>query len=100
MKPENPAAETAMARGLAAHQRDDFVSAERDYRLALEAAPAHPVAVHFLGLLLHQRDRHPDSLPLLLRSVELDPRNPLYRNNLAGALKQLGQIAAAEQRYH
>jgi tetratricopeptide (TPR) repeat protein len=99
MTPEAPAAEAAVTRALAAHQRDDFVSAERDYRLALETAPTHPVAVHYLGLLLHQRDRHPDSLSLLLRSIELDPSNAMYRNNLASAFKELGRTADAERLY-
>ena len=99
MNPDRSAAEPAVVRALAAHQRDDFVSAERDYRLALEAAPAHPVAVHYLGLLLHQRDRHPESVPLLLRSIELDPSNAMYRNNLASAFKDLGRVADAERLY-
>lgn len=82
-----------------AYRRSDFAAAEADYRQVLAAAPAHPVALHFLALLLHQRDRSPQALPLLSRSVELEPCNPLYRNNLAGMLKELGRSMEAESCY-
>lgn len=101
MKPEAAAAEldTLMHRAVTAHQRGEFDAAERDYRAALRAAPEHAAAVHFLGLLLHQRERHHESVPLLERSLVLAPGNALYRNNLAGVLKELGRLSEAERFY-
>ncbi|HSC47168.1 MAG TPA: sulfotransferase [Gammaproteobacteria bacterium] len=102
MKPDAAAAEIGrlMQRAVTAHQRGDLDAAERDYRAALRAAPRHADAVHFLGLLLHQRERHPESVPLLERSLALTPGSALYRNNLAGVLKELGRYPEAEPLYH
>jgi len=88
-----------MQRAVAAHQHGDLDAAERDYRAALRSVPEHADAVHFLGLLLHQRERHPESVPLLERSLALAPGNALYRNNLAGVLKELGRFGEAERLY-
>ena len=82
-----------------AHRRGELAEAERGYRAVLAAQPDQPDAVHFLGLLLHQRDGSDEAPRLLSRSVELDPASPLYRHNLAGVLKERGEYAAAERRY-
>jgi tetratricopeptide (TPR) repeat protein len=88
-----------MARAVVAHQRGDLDPAERDYRHVLAAAPAHPDATHFLGLLLHQRGRSAEALPLLDRSLLLAPTNPQYRSNFAGVLNRLGRGAEAVRFY-
>ena len=97
MKPEDLQARLQAA--LDAHQRQDFDMAERDYRAVLAAAPMQPDAVHFLGLLLHQRGRSAEALPMLRQALTLAPENPLFRGNLAGALNQLGRADEAERLY-
>ena len=101
MRPEAASAEIGrvLRHAVAAHQRGDLDAAERDYRAVLRTDPAHADAVHFLGLLLHQRERHPESVPLLERSLALAPGNALYRNNLGGVLKELGRLGEAERLY-
>ena len=89
----------ALRRANLAHRRGELESAERGYRAVLKAMPDQPDAVHFLGLLLHQRARDETAPQLLARAVELDPANPLYRHNLAGVLKERGEYAEAERRY-
>ncbi len=69
-----------------AHQRGDIVGAERDYRAALAAAPDHPTALHYLGVIHYQRNRLGDALPLLERAVVLVPEEPEFHNNLGLAL--------------
>ncbi len=82
-----------------AHRRGELAEAERGYRAVLAALPDQPDAVHFLGLLLHQRDASDEAPRLLSRSVELNPASPLYRHNLAGVLKERGEYAEAERLY-
>ena len=88
-----------LVRANQAHRQGDLAGAEQGYRAVLAALPDQPDAVHFLGLLLHQRDRSDEAPRLLARAVGLDPRNPLYRHNLAGVLKERGQLAEAERLY-
>ncbi len=75
-----------VARGMQAHQRGDLDAAERDYRAALAAAPAHATALHYLGVIHYQRNRNADALPLLERAVALVPEEPEFHNNLGLAL--------------
>ena len=100
MTPESPAHLAArMQRAVAAHQRGEFDAAEREYRAVLAADAGQADATHFLGLVLHQRGRSAEALPLLQRALTLAPGSPLYRGNLAGVLEQLGRSAEAERLY-
>ena len=98
MQSETPVG-VLMARAVAAHQRGDLATAERDYRSVLAAFPAHADATHFLGLLLHQRGDSIQALPLMQKALTLELRNYQYRSNLAGVLNQLGRIGEAELLY-
>jgi len=80
------AADALAARGVAAHRRGDIDAAERDYRAALAIARDQPLALHYLGVVLYQRQRLPDALALLERAVTLAPRDPEVHNNLGLAL--------------
>ena len=48
--------------------------------------PQHPHALHYLGVILYQRDRVAEALPLLERAVALIPQEPEFHNNLGLAL--------------
>jgi tetratricopeptide (TPR) repeat protein len=85
--------------GLAAHQRGDVDAAERCYRAALERDAGHPLALHYLGVVLHQRGRHADALPLVERSVALVPHEPEFHNNLGLVLAALDRNDAAIAAY-
>ena len=61
-------------RGLDAHKRNDLDAAERDYRAALAKSPDHAGALHYLGVVLYQRNRPAEAMPLLDRAVALAPR--------------------------
>ena len=84
--PAMPGPDALVARAMAAHQRGDLDAAEVDYRAALAAAPLHPHALHYLGVVLYQRDRLADALPLLERAVASIPGEPEFHNNLGLAL--------------
>src|SRR6185369_8240589 len=78
--------EARMARALEQHQRGDAVAAEREYRAVLGTAPDHPMALHYLGVILYQRREIDAALLLLERSTEAIPQEPEFHNNLGLAL--------------
>ena len=71
---------------LAAHQRGDLEQAERAYRDALATMPEHPLATHYLGVILYQRNRLDEAMPLLERAAAAAPGEPEFQNNLGLAL--------------
>ncbi len=79
-------ADTLVRNALAAHQRGELDHAERDYRAALDVAPAHPAATHYLGVVLYQRGRPDEALPLLEQAAAAVPQEPEFHNNLGLAL--------------
>ncbi|MEO5763771.1 MAG: DUF5672 family protein, partial [Casimicrobiaceae bacterium] len=94
-------AEALAQRALDDHRRGDVVAAERGYRAALEAAPAQPHAMHYLGVIAYQRGEAAEALPLIMRSVDLLPAEPEFHNNAGLVLAALGrndEAAAAHRR--
>ena len=61
-------------------------SAERRYRAALAAGTRAPAALHYLGVVLYQRKRLDEALPLLDRAAALVPGEPEFHNNRGLAL--------------
>jgi hypothetical protein len=82
-----------------AHQRRELDAAERDYRAALATAPIHPTALHYLGVILYQRNRLAEAMPLLERAVALIPEEPEFHNNLGLALAAADRTDEAILRY-
>jgi len=76
-------------RGVAAHQRGDIAAAERSYREALNVEADQPLAQHYLGVVLYQRMRFTEALPLLQQSTGRVPTEPEFHNNLGLALAAL-----------
>jgi tetratricopeptide (TPR) repeat protein len=85
--------------GVAAHRRGDIDSAERAYGAALRVDPEQPLAMHYLGVVLFQRMRFTQALPLLARSTERIPGEPEFHNNLGLALAALDRNEEAIDAY-
>ena len=67
------------------------------YEQALRAAPEHPGALHFLGILLHQTGAWERALELIARAIAARPNDADMHNNLGNILKeQASPLAAAE----
>ena len=94
-----PSAASLAQSGLDAHRRGNIDAAELAYRAALDAEPAHPLALHYLGVVLHQRDAHAEALPLLERAVALVPGEPEFHNNLGLVLAALDRTDDAVAAY-
>ncbi|MDQ2988074.1 MAG: hypothetical protein M3R60_03100 [Pseudomonadota bacterium] len=72
-RPRPAQRDTVLRHAMAAHQAGRLDDAERGYRSLLPAAPNHPDALHYLGVLVHQRGRRQDALPLIERAPALAP---------------------------
>ena len=79
-------ADPLVREALQRHQRGDLGGAEEKYRAALALAPEHVHATHYLGVVLYQRHRLDEAIPLLERSAAAVPGEPEFQNNLGLAL--------------
>jgi tetratricopeptide (TPR) repeat protein len=62
--------------------------------------PDHPLALHYLGVVLYQRGAHDDALPLLDRAVALVPGEPEFHNNRGLALTAADRLDEAVDAFH
>src|SRR5438552_12397836 len=91
----------AVSVALALQQAEQWAAAEDIYRRVLEVAPNHADALHFSGVLAHQRGRSEDAVALIERSLELEPERADWYSNL-GIVQQerlrLNEAIAAYRR--
>ncbi len=72
-----------LASALAHHRSGQLDEAEKKYRAALALRPANADALHYLGVLTHQRGDHEKALDLIGRALNLRPDVPQMLCNLA-----------------
>ena len=89
--PASVAMDQRVQQAISLHQRGDAVAAERIYREVLAVQSDHPLAQHFLGVILYQRNDIEAALPLLQSSVAAAPAEPEFHNNLGLALAAGGR---------
>jgi tetratricopeptide (TPR) repeat protein len=65
----------------------------------LANGPAHPDALHLLGIIRLQSHRPADAAELIRHAIAIDPRVAAYHKNLAESLRQLRDLRGAEQSY-
>jgi predicted TPR repeat methyltransferase len=63
----------AVSLAILLQKNEQFVEAHEVYRRVLEAAPDHPRALHYAGVLAHQQGRNEEALALIERSLALVP---------------------------
>ncbi|WP_322056674.1 tetratricopeptide repeat protein [Paraburkholderia sp. J63] len=91
--------EQVFVRAYAAHRDGRLDDAERDYCATLAADPVHVDALHMLGVLRHQRGQHAEAADLVRRAVDLRPDDAALQLNLGNALKALGHLEGAIERF-
>jgi predicted TPR repeat methyltransferase len=77
----------AVAVALALQQSEQWAAAEDIYRSVLEVAPNHADALHFSGVLAHQRGRSEDAVALIEQSLEREPERADWYSNLGIVLQ-------------
>ncbi len=93
-----PAA-AALRRAVALHRAGRLDEAEPLYRAILERDPANPDALHFLGLLTHQRGDAAAAIELIERATRQAPGYADAHNNLGNLLRIAGRFEDAERAY-
>ena len=81
------------------HRTNRFDGAEALYRRILEAAPDHPDALHFLGVLLHQRGKSAEAIELINRAISFAPRHPDFHVNLGNVYAETAHFDEAIRQY-
>lgn len=81
------------------HRRGQGLAAEPIYLELLAADPAHPDALHYLGLLRHQQARDEEALELIGRALKIAPRYTDAWNNLGNVHLRAGRMPEAEAAY-
>jgi predicted TPR repeat methyltransferase len=89
----------ALALAIAMHRANRLDDADELYARILEAAPDNADAVHFRGVLRHQRGGSEEALELIRRSIALNAAVPDWHNNLGNVLLETGQVDAAADAY-
>src|SRR5437879_13735045 len=80
------------------HQAGRLSEAEAAYREMLAVDPENIDALHFLGVISHQRGEHGRAAELISRALERNPSNAPAHNNLGNALGAQGKLNRSEER--
>lgn len=81
------------------HQVGNLPQAEAIYRQILHAAPDHPGALHFLGLIARQVGRNEVAIELIGKALAVKPDYAEAHSNLGNALKDQGRLEEAVASY-
>src|SRR4051812_19662564 len=81
--------EDALMFAISLHKSGELDDAERLYRRILEVAPEQPDALHFLGVLSHQRGQSEAALDFIRKSIAIEPEGPFRHNNLGNVLVEM-----------
>jgi len=84
-----------LALAMREHRVGNLAAAESVYREILGSQPYHADALHLLGVILSQTDRHQQAVVLLRRAVAANPGFAEARNNLGSLLLDLGELEEA-----
>ncbi len=77
------------------HQTGRLAEAEPLYRQILQVNPAHPVALHFLGVLALQTGHHQAALSLIQEVLRLNPQYAEAHYNLGNVYRGQGHLQNA-----
>jgi predicted TPR repeat methyltransferase len=81
-EPRELSIDEAVAVAIALQKEGELDAAHEVYRRVLEAAPGHPDALHFAGVLAHQQGRHDEAIALIERSLAVLPNRADCYSNL------------------
>ena len=89
----------ALMLAVAMHRANGLDDAEKIYQRILEAAPDHADALHFMGVLQHQRGRSAQAIDSIRRSIAENGAVADWHSNLGNVLLETGQVDAAAHAY-
>ena len=84
-------------RALSFHRQGKLKEAETEYQLALNVQPNHATALHFLGVIRYQQQRHEEAKILIIRALEQTPDDLMALGNLGNVHQSLQEYGQAIQ---
>lgn len=81
------------------HREMKLDAAEKCYRSALQVEPDNANALHYLGVLLHQRRQLPEAIELIQRSIAIDSGVAAWQNNFGNVLLEESRYDEAAAAY-
>lgn len=81
------------------HQAGNLQTAESIYRQILQFEPDNAEALHLLGVIAYQQQRHDAAVELIGRAVARKPDFADAHSNLGNALRELDRLDEAEQSF-
>jgi tetratricopeptide (TPR) repeat protein len=91
--------EAHVARAIADHGMGRLAEAEAGFRAVLALDPAHPEALHRLGVLALQSGRVAEAIELIGQAVAADGAVAAYHSNLGEALRAAGRHGEAVEQF-
>ena len=89
----------AIAVAIELQKQQQFAEAEQLYARVLDVAPYHPDALHYTGLLAHQRGRRDEAVALIEKSLALAPNQADWHSNYAIVLQSQSRLDEAIAEY-
>jgi predicted TPR repeat methyltransferase len=89
----------AITLGILLQKQGQFAEAQELYGQIFAADPGHPRAIHFAGVLAHQRGDVDDAITLVERSLVLAPDEADWHSNLGIIFQSAGRLDAAAAAY-
>jgi predicted O-linked N-acetylglucosamine transferase (SPINDLY family) len=81
------------------HQAGRLAEAEALYRQILAVAPHHADALHLLGVIASQMERHDDAVEMIRRAIALEPNCASFHSNYGEACRKVGRLDEAIAAY-
>jgi predicted TPR repeat methyltransferase len=90
---------SAIDKAIALHRAGHLDKAKRLYASVLKADPTNVAALHFLGVLHHQRGQSERGVASIEQAIRLAPEYADAHNNLGNVLKEMGRLEPAFRAY-
>jgi len=94
-----PAARSALSAAVQHHQSGRLDEAGQLYRRVLAIDPREANALHLLGVIACQQNRHEPAIDLIGQAIAINPADASYHANLGVALKETGRLDEAVAAY-
>lgn len=97
--PRELTVDEAIALAIQLQKQQHLTEAEQLYARVLDVAPHHPDALHYTGLLAHQKGRTDEAINLIGQSLALSPNQADWHSNLGIVLQSNGRLGDAIAEY-
>ncbi len=81
------------------HQSGQLQKAREIYQKILEINPDHCDSLHLLGVIANQAGNNDMAVKLIGRAIKINPKEPIYYNNIGNAFKAQGNLKQAVFNY-